>query len=220
MPLPLPPRIALFLRLQLFRRLRTVNVNHLNQYYQRDANQLAPPELLAINPLGKSPIITDAALTLAESGAIIEYLISHYGKGKLQAPASGQGYIDDLYYTHYAEGSLMPTLVPKLIYDIVLIKTPFFIRPFAHLVFGGFIQQYLMPAFEKHFTMIEDHLNRTTTGWFAGGDEPTAADFMMAFPLEIIVAAIPNLARPKMIEYVKQVHDRYEDPSPRRLING
>ncbi|KAG6887178.1 hypothetical protein C0992_000291 [Termitomyces sp. T32_za158] len=164
--------------------------------------------MLAIHSLGKSPIITDDTITLAESGPIIEYLISRYGNGKFQTPASGQGYIDNLYYTHYAEGSLMPTIVSKYINDIVTAKTPFFIRPFAYLIFRGFNQQYLLPAFEKHFTMIEDHLNRTPTGWFAGGDVPTAADFLMIFPLEAVVATDPNLARPKILEYVRKVHDR------------
>ncbi|GLB39284.1 putative glutathione S-transferase [Lyophyllum shimeji] len=176
--------------------------------YERTADQRAPKELLEISPLGKSPVITDDLVTLAESGAIVEYLISKYGNGKLQAPASGPGYLDNLYYTHYAEGSLMPILVQKIIFDIVPQKTPFLIRPLANMIFSNLDTQLLQPEFKKHFDMIESHLATVKTGWFAGGDEPTAADFQMAFPLEAIVASAPTLATPKIVEYVERVHAR------------
>ncbi|KAG6831466.1 hypothetical protein H0H92_010375 [Tricholoma furcatifolium] len=189
--------------------LEELGVPYEIKYYQRGEDQRAPKELLAISPLGKSPVITDGAVNLAESGAITEYLISKYGVGKLQAPASGQGEFNK-----------------SIIFDLVPSKTPFFIRPVARLIFSNLTQMILAPEFERHFTMIEDHLSHAESGWFAGGEEPTvlsylvptnklelslrsqAADFQMAFPLEAVVASAPNLAKPKINDYVKRVHAR------------
>ncbi|KAG6914612.1 hypothetical protein DXG01_016345 [Tephrocybe rancida] len=178
------------------------------KHYQRDSDLLAPKELLEISPLGKSPVITDGSVNLAESGAIIEYLITTYGNGKFQAPTAGQGYLDNLYYTHYAEGSLMPLLVSKLTYDIVPSKTPFFVRPIAQMIFNSLTHKLLVPAFANHFGMIEKHLNSIKSGWFAGGDEPTAADFLMVFPLEAVAVRAPEVSGPKLTEFVNRVHAR------------
>src|SRR5471032_2513605 len=85
--------------------------------YERDAKtMLAPPELLAIHPLGKSPVITDGEVVLAESGAIIEYLVDKYGAGRLKPPAGSPQALKYLYWMHYAEGSAMPPLLMRLIF--------------------------------------------------------------------------------------------------------
>ncbi|KAG6914610.1 hypothetical protein DXG01_016343 [Tephrocybe rancida] len=123
--------------------------------FKRGPDRLAPKEVLEINPLGKSPIITDDSLTLAESGAIVEYLISKYGKGKFQASILGPGYVDNLYFSHYAEGSLMPLRVQKITYDMAPQRTSILIRPVASVIFKGLTQKFLMPSFKKHFDMVQ-----------------------------------------------------------------
>ncbi|KAF9456872.1 thioredoxin-like protein [Collybia nuda] len=174
--------------------------------YDRDANQQAPKELLAINPLGKSPVITDGDVTLAESGAIVEYLISKYDRnGKFSTLESG--YLDNLYFTHYAEGSLMPLLIQKIIFGIVPKKAPFLVRPLVSIIFGQLEKMIIQPEYKRHYELIDAHLNKVTS-WFAGGDHPTSADFQMAFPLEAIVTTAPDLASQKMKEYVKRVQER------------
>ncbi|KAG6841619.1 hypothetical protein C0991_009044 [Blastosporella zonata] len=100
--------------------------------YQRGPDRLAPKELLEINPLGKSPVITDDSVTLAESGAIV--------------------------VTHYAEGSLMPLCVQKITYDMVPQRTPLLIRPVASVIFKNLTQKLLIPAFEKHFALVMQNL--------------------------------------------------------------
>src|SRR6267154_3808652 len=97
--------------------------------YQRDAKtMLAPPELQKVHPLGKSPVITDDKDTIAESGAILEYLVDQYGDGKLVPSRGSQDYIRCRYYMHYAEGSLMPVLLFKLVFGrIRSAKMPFFV---------------------------------------------------------------------------------------------
>src|ERR1700733_13220297 len=103
--------------------------------YERDPKtMLAPASLRAIHPLGKSPVITDGGATIAESGAILEYLVETYGKGRM-APAHGtQAWRDYQYFMHYAEGSLMPFLVMKLVFNKVKTDAPFLVRPIAKVI--------------------------------------------------------------------------------------
>ncbi|PPQ92140.1 hypothetical protein CVT25_007970 [Psilocybe cyanescens] len=176
--------------------------------YQRNPDGSAPPELVAVSPLGKSPLITDGEVTLAESGAIIDYIIATYGNGR--AVAKQSGYVDNLYFSHYAEGSLMPVLVLKFIFTVVPKKSPFFIRPFLGFVFGQLDKQLVQPQIVKHLRMIESHLEKSESIWFAGGEEPTAADYQMAFPLEAVMSEIPDFVvnSPHIKKYVETVQSR------------
>jgi len=186
--------------------LEELNVPYEIKKYERTQQQRAPPELLEISPLGKAPVITDGEVTLAESGAIVEYVIAKYGNGK--GVPTESGYLNNLYFSHYAEGSLMPILVQKYVYDLVPKSAPFFIRPIANMIFGQLNTQHIQPELKKHLDMIEAHLEKSQSGWFAGGQEPTAADYQMAFPLEAIVAVAPTLAGPQVRKYVQAIHAR------------
>src|ERR1035438_10600585 len=101
--------------------------------YQRDPKtMLAPETLRAVHPLGKSPVITDGDVTVAESGAIVEYLIEHYGQGPLVPPSGTEQRRRYTYWLHFAEGSAMPPLLLKLIFDrIESGPMPFFVKPVA-----------------------------------------------------------------------------------------
>ena len=96
--------------------------------YERDPNtMLAPASLRAVHPLGKSPVITDEGLTLAESGAIVEYLVDRYGGERLAPPLGTPERLRYTYWLHYAEGSAMPPLLLKLVFDqIETSPMPFF----------------------------------------------------------------------------------------------
>src|ERR1700723_2304412 len=88
--------------------------------YERDAKTLlAPPELLAVHPLGKSPVIVDGDVTVAESGAVIDYLVDKYGERRLIPPAGTAQRLRYTYWLHYAEGSAMTPLLLKLVFDRV-----------------------------------------------------------------------------------------------------
>ncbi|KAI1798067.1 thioredoxin-like protein [Ganoderma leucocontextum] len=173
--------------------------------YQRTAERVAPPELKAVHPLGNAPVITDGDLTLAESGAIVEYIIRKYGNGRAQPSESG--WLDNIYYTHYSEASLMPMLVNKLIFKIVPERSPFLIRPLLRPVFDKVSALMLEPRLKNHAELIEKHLTKTN-GWFAGGEEPTSADYMMIFCLEAWATQDKGALGPKAIEYIKRVHAR------------
>ena len=137
------------------------------RYERNSVTMLAPPELRAVHPLGKSPVITDDDRTIAETGAIVEYLVEK-ADGRLGAPAHRKEALRYRHFLHYAEGSLMPPLLVKL----VLGRIPFL---------GKRAQKRIQPMIDVHLDWIESELSSRT--WFAG-DALTAADIMMSFPLE------------------------------------
>ena len=181
--------------------------------YERDPKTLlAPAQLRAIHPLGKSPVITDGDATLAESGAILEYLVETYGKGKL-APAPGTpAYRDYRYFMHYAEGSLMPFLVMKLVFNKIKTDAPFLVRPIAKGISGMVSSRFLDPNIKTHLAFLADHLARHP--WFAG-DAFTAADIQMSFPIEGAVARAGGGISPRLTEWLAKIQAR---PAYRRAI--
>src|SRR5215468_1050018 len=142
--------------------------------YERDPKTLlAPASLRAIHPLGKSPVITDGDATLAESGAIVDYLVDTYGNGKLSPAPGTPAYRDYRYFLHYAEGSLMPFLGMKLVFTKVQTDAPFLVKPVAKAIAGQVSSRFLDPNIKAHIGFLAEHLGKHT--WFAG-DDFTAAD--------------------------------------------
>jgi glutathione S-transferase len=183
--------------------------------YERDpATMLAPPALREIHPLGKSPVITDGAVTLAESGAIIEYLVERYGGGRLIPPVGTPERIRYIYWLHYAEGSAMPLLLLQLIFNRVARgPMPFLVRPIARAIATRVQQSFIEPNLKRHLDYMEGELHKTT--WFAG-EELTAADIQMSFPLEAAVARGGlNTSRPKLMAFLERIHAR---PAYRRAL--
>ena len=176
--------------------------------YQRDAKtMLAPPELRAVHPLGKSPVITDGDIKLAESGAIVEYLAGKYGDGKLVPTAGTPERLRYTYWMHFAEGSMMPPLLLKLIFDrIETAPMPFFVRPIARGIAQRAKALMVLPNLERLLNFMESEL--ATRQWFAGAAF-TAADIQMSFPLE--AAAVRgglDEKRPKLWGFLKSIHAR------------
>ena len=157
--------------------------------YQRDSKtRLAPPELKKVHPLGKSPVVTDDGEIIAESGAIIEYLVERYGldaQGELShlLPAPGTPEQRQCrFWMHYAEGSLMNWMVMKLVFVTIPTQPmPFFVRPIARLLCSGVLAKLIDPNITTALGFIEEHLSRNT--WFAG-EHLTMADFQMSFAVE------------------------------------
>jgi glutathione S-transferase len=180
--------------------------------YQRDRKtMLAPPELRAVHPLGKSPVITDtsneAGLTLAESGAILEYLADKYGSGRL-APAPGTPErLRYTYWMHFAEGSAMPPLLLKLIFDRVKSgPMPFFVKPIARSIADRVLNAMVLPNLERNLDFMEGELGKSE--WFAGAAFSTA-DIQMSFPLEAArVRGGLDERRPRLMAYLQKIHSR------------
>jgi glutathione S-transferase len=176
--------------------------------YQRDPRtMLAPPELLAVHPLGKSPVITDGGTTVAESGAIIDYLIERYGQGRLIPPAGSPERLRYTYWMHFAEGSAMPPLVMKLVFDRVANgPMPFFAKPIARGIAKQVMTILVNPNLQRQLDFMENEL--TQRPWFAG-DEFTAADIQMSFPLEAAQArAGLDAGRPELMLFLERIHAR------------
>jgi glutathione S-transferase len=157
----------------------------LRQYRRNPRTLLAPPELRAVHPLGKSPVITDGAETVAESGAIIGYLLDRYGEGQLRpAPGSTERRRYD-YWMHYAEGSAMPPLLLKLVFQRMPQGAPALLRPLVRGIAARAQQGFIDPQLSTHAAFWEGELGKSA--WFAG-PEFSAADIQMSYPLEAAAA--------------------------------
>jgi glutathione S-transferase len=195
--------------------LEELGVPYEIQKYQRDARtMLAPPELLKVHPLGKSPVISDDGATVAESGAIIEYLLERYGQGRLEPARGTPERLRFTYWLHFAEGSAMSPLLMKLVFDrIETAPMPFFARPIARGIARKVKTAMVEPNLKRHLDHMEREL--TKSEWFAG-DEFSAADIQMSFPVEASAQrAGLDASRPKLMTYLKKIHAR---PAFRRAL--
>ena len=168
--------------------------------YERDAKtMLAPPELRRVHPLGKSPVIEDGETLVAETGAIVEYLVEK-ADGRLGPPPHRQAVLRYRQFLHYAEGSLMPPLLVMLVLNrLGLLGRP--ARP------------RIQAMIDQHLRYLEGEL--AERDWFAGG-EMTAADIMMSFPLEAARARGGLDARyPRLLDFLDRIHAR---PAYRRAL--
>ena len=183
--------------------------------YQRDPHTLlAPPDLRRIHPLGKSPVVADGGQTLAESGAIIEYLIERYGNGRLRPPAGSAERLRYTYWLHYAEGSAMPLLLLKLVFLRLPRPVPALIRPIVRAVARRAQESLIDPQLKTHIEFWEGELAKST--WFAG-EELTGADVQMSFPLEAAAARAGISLGPRVSAFLERIHAR---PAYRRALEA
>jgi len=176
------------------------------KHYQRDAKtSLAPPELRKVHPLGKSPVITDDGLTVAESGAILEYLVDRYGNGRLK-PTAEQDLLHYRYFMHFAEGSAMPPLVMKLVFSkIKRAPMPFFVKPIAKGIADKVLSSFVQPNIDAQLKFVEGELAQRP--WFAGA-EFSAADVQMSFAAEAWAARNGMTNYPKLQAFLDRIHAR------------
>ena len=168
--------------------------------YQRDPKtKLAPASLKAVHPLGKSPVITDGAETIAESGAILEYIVERYGAqatgelAQLQPATGSAAHRQSRFWMHYAEGSLMNWLVMKLVFmTIPKQPMPFFVRPIARAICSNVQAKLIDPNLTTALAFIDDHLGQND--WFAG-DAISIADFQMRFAVEAALSRSDSAAQ-------------------------
>jgi glutathione S-transferase len=184
--------------------------------YQRNAKtMLAPPELRAVHPLGKSPVIEDAGQVLAESGAIVEYLAERYGEGRLVPPAGTPERLRYRYWLHFAEGTAQPPLLLKLLFDrLDKGPMPFFVRPVARAIAQRAKDTFIQPNIDRNLDFMERELAKSE--WFAGAGF-SAADVQMSFPLEAaVVRGGLDAKRPRLMGFLERIHVR---PAYRRAID-
>lgn len=186
------------------------------KHYERDAaTMLAPAALREVHPLGKSPVLTDDGLVLIETGAIMEYLVGRYGQGRLIPPADSPERLLYTQWMHYAEGSVMPPLLLKLVFDrLETAPAPFFVRPVMRSIAKRAKSSFVRPQVDLHLSFLESELKNRK--WFAG-DEFTAADVQLSFPLEAAAlrAGLNKKHHPSLMAFLKRIHAR---PAYRRAL--
>lgn len=188
--------------------LEELGVPYEIQHYKRDPEtMLAPASLRQVHALGKSPVVTDGDATVAESGAIIEYLIERHGQGRLVPAAGSPERLRYTYWLHFAEGSAMSPLLMKLVFDKVATSPmPFFVKPIARAISAKVLSSFVTPNLERQLDFMEGELGRST--WFAGKDF-SAADVQMSFPIEAAAQrARLNASRPRLMSYLERIHAR------------
>jgi glutathione S-transferase len=202
--------------------LEELGVPYELKVYKRDARtRLAPPELKAVHPLGKSPVITDDGRVIAESGAILEYLVEKYsaqasGDARtLLAEPQTEAHHQLRFWMHFAEGSLMNWLVMKLVFVTIPTQPmPFFVRPIARKMCSDVQRKLIDPNLQNSQSFIEAHLS--TNEWFAG-ERLTLADFQMSFAVAAMFARTKGTSTtaPKTQAWLKRIESR---PAYQRAI--
>lgn len=164
--------------------------------YDRDpVTQLAPPDYRALHPMGIAPVITDGALVLAESGAIVEYLIAKYGSGRLRVGPEQPNFADYLFWFHFANGTMMPSELGGVLSTMLGLPE------------GNPIMAVFRGRSERGFALVEKRLGEVS--YFAG-PQFTAADIMMFFPLSTMRAFVQrDLAPlPNIRAYLQRIGER------------
>jgi glutathione S-transferase len=206
--------------------LEELGVEYEIEHYDRDKKtSLAPLDLLKVHPLGKAPVITDGDLVVAESGAIIEYLVNTYDNGEIRPVEGTPERMDYVYWMHYAEGTFMPLMIVSLIMSrIESAPMPFFIKPIAKGICKKVRDGYLGPNVKRNLDYMNQTLGRST--WFCG-DELTAADIQMSFALEAAdVRTDLNKDYPNLKAFLKRAQARpayqaaLEKGGPYQLMGG
>ena len=176
------------------------------KHYQRNATtNLAPPELLQVHPLGKSPVITDGDITVAETGAVIEYLVDRAG-GRLRPNVGTPEHRRYTYWLHYAEGSAMSPLLLKLLFTLMPKRAPALLRPLVRKVSNTALTTLVNPQLKQHMDYWEGELAKSE--WFAG-NEFSGADIQMSFPLEAAAARGGlEMGHPKAMAFLERIHAR------------
>jgi glutathione S-transferase len=184
------------------------------RYVRDKKTSLAPPELAAIHPLGKSPVITDGKTVVAETGAIVEYLLDKADDNALRPVRGTADGLRFSYWLHFAEGSAMPPLVMALVFNKVrTAPMPFFAKPIAKAIADKVMKGFVQPNIVSQLAFMEAELNARP--WFAG-KAFSAADIMMSFPLEAAASRGGLDARyPKLSDFIARIHAR---PAYRRAL--
>jgi glutathione S-transferase len=188
--------------------LEELNLPYEVKIYKRNTLTLmAPVELKEIHPLGKSPVLTDDKKKIAESGAIILYILRRYDlEHKFYPKLNDEKYDEFEYWMHYAEGSFMPFMVLALVFAKVLAApVPFFIKPIVKKIVSQVKKSFIDPNIKTHLKFMEEHLK--IHQWFLG-DQFSAADIHLSYSLEAAQSRAGFADYPSLARFLKAIHER------------
>ena len=183
--------------------LEELGVEYQIKHYKRLPTFAAPPELKAIHPLGKSPVLTDGDLAIAESVVILQYLQATYDKDNKFKPQNPKDLMQYNYWMHYAEGSLMPYLVMTLVMTNMPKHVPFIIRPIAKKISDGVKGGFINPRLKEHTAFLEDYFSKNE---YAAG-QFSFADIQLSFPVVAMQERIKG-NKPQIVAYAERIQQR------------
>lgn len=187
--------------------LEELGLDYEVERYNRDPKSMqAPASLKKVHPLGRSPVITDGNEVIAETGAVIDYIIEEKSDGALSPERGTPAWRRYNHLLHYAEGSLMPLLVMKLIASVMGKKpTPLLFRPIGGLAGAGLQKNFTDPRIRQNLEYLEAELGEND--WFVE-NRLTGADIMLSFPLEAARGRGALGRFPRLSAYVDRVQAR------------
>ena len=187
--------------------LEELGVDYEIKHYARDKQtSLAPEVLKALHPMGTSPTITDGDMALAESNAIVDYILDKHGDGRLRPAPGTSERTRYLFWFHAAQGSFMPLLIIKLMVNRFVSGAPFFVKPIMRSAVGRVEALFLRPRIDKMLDHIEAELGRSP--WFAG-EALTAADIVMGYCMEVAAVRAGMDARyPNSLAFLERMRVR------------
>lgn len=181
----------------------------IRRYARHPKTGLAPPELRQVHPLGKAPVITDGDVTVAESGAIIEYLLEAYDPDRRLTPplADRRACVQHRYWLHYTEGSAIQPLVLLLVFSNLERNSPAAVRAAAKAVADAARRNYVLPNVKTHLDFVEKSLGDAP--WCCGA-QFTGADVQLSFFVESAETAgqLRPEAYPKLTAYLTRIRAR------------
>lgn len=179
----------------------------IKRYKRNPKTFLAPPELAKVHPLGKAPVVVDDGDVLIESGAIIDHLLQKHGDGSGLRPKAGtSGALHYATFLHFAEGSLMPQLLLRLIFNRMGTGAPKLMRPLVRAVTSPVNSMFVEPNLTRMLDYLESELGKRI--WFAGPDF-SGADIQMSFPLEMAEQrAGLGASRPNLTTFLARIRTR------------
>ena len=187
--------------------LEELGVDYELKSYERDSvTRLAPADYKALSPLGTAPVITDGEIVLAESGAILEYILDQHPNSSLRPNADHPDRARHLFWFHAAQGSMMPVMLVDMLLTMITKRAPFFISALLKPIFNLARANFSKPRFKAILEQAEKDLG--TKPWF-GGDELTIADIVLSYPMEsaaqkgVFADAYPNCQA-----WVERMHAR------------
>jgi glutathione S-transferase len=184
--------------------------------YDRDPDTLlAPAEYKSLSPTGAAPVITDGELVLAETNAILDYILDQYPDDSLRPPPGSPDRARHLFWFHAAQGSLMPIMLMDSIFRIIHDRVPFFLRPLVGAIMGKASDGFIRPRADALWDIAEEHLAEKE--WF-GGSDLTIADIALSYPVESADArGFLGEAYPHCSAWLQRIHDRPAFQSARKI---
>lgn len=183
--------------------LEELGLDYHIKFYKRLPTFSGPPELKAVHPLGKAPVLTDDEQSIAESAVILEYLQENFDSSKQFLPQTAADRQQYRYWMHYAEGSLMPLLVMQLVMENVPKYVPWLIKPIAQKITGGVKAGFIKPRLKDHIEFLEQHLS--VHDYFAG--QFSFADIQMSFPLQALQTRLKG-KYPNIQAFIQRISSR------------